>query len=65
MIVAGVALALTAIQNPDGVAGKIAGESGPAMRIAKVRDRLIPSRLGRPGAGPKPMAAGERALLRR
>jgi ABC-type branched-subunit amino acid transport system permease subunit len=41
-IVAGVALAFTAIQNPDGVASEVAGEKGPAPRLVRVRDRLIP-----------------------
>jgi ABC-type branched-subunit amino acid transport system permease subunit len=41
-IVAGVALAFTAIQNPDGVASEVAGEKGPAPRIVRLRDRLIP-----------------------
>jgi ABC-type branched-subunit amino acid transport system permease subunit len=42
MIVAGVALAFTAIQNPDGVASEVAGEKGPAPKIVALRDRLIP-----------------------
>jgi ABC-type branched-subunit amino acid transport system permease subunit len=41
-IVAGVALAFTAIQNPDGVASEVAGEKGPAPLIVKLRDRLLP-----------------------
>jgi ABC-type branched-subunit amino acid transport system permease subunit len=42
-IVAGVALAFTAIQNPDGVASEVAGEKGPAPRIVQLRDRLLPA----------------------
>ena len=44
MIVAGIALAFTAIQNPDGVASEVAGEKGPAPRIVRLRDRLLPRR---------------------
>jgi hypothetical protein len=40
--VAGVALAFTAIKNPDGVASEVAGEKGPAPRIVRLRDRLLP-----------------------
>jgi ABC-type branched-subunit amino acid transport system permease subunit len=42
-IVAGVALAFTAIQNPDGVASELAGEKGLAPRIVRLRDRLLPA----------------------
>ena len=49
MIVAGLALAFTAIQNPDGVASEVAGDKGPAPRIVRLRDRVIPgARRGRP-----------------
>ena len=41
-IVAGVALAFTAIKNPDGVASEVAGEKGPAPRVVRLRDRLLP-----------------------
>jgi ABC-type branched-subunit amino acid transport system permease subunit len=41
-IVAGIALAFTAIQNPDGVASEVAGEKGLAPRIVRLRDRLLP-----------------------
>jgi ABC-type branched-subunit amino acid transport system permease subunit len=41
-IVAGIALAFTAIKNPDGVASEVAGEKGPAPRIVRLRDRLLP-----------------------
>ena len=41
-LVAGIALAFTAIQNPDGVASNLAGESGPGRRVAALRDRLLP-----------------------
>lgn len=43
-LVAGIALAMTAIGNPDGLAGKVAGDSGPARRLAQLRDRLLPTR---------------------
>lgn len=46
-IVAGVALAITAINNPDGLAGKVAGEKGWAVTVARWRDRVFPrSRAG-------------------
>jgi ABC-type branched-subunit amino acid transport system permease subunit len=41
MILAGIALAVTAIQNPDGVASEVAGEKGLAPRIVRLRDRLL------------------------
>ncbi|WP_375478999.1 ABC transporter permease [uncultured Jatrophihabitans sp.] len=44
MIVAGIALAITAIKNPDGVASEVAGEKGLAPRIVRLRDRLLPGR---------------------
>lgn len=47
MIVAGVALAFTAIQNPDGVASAMVGTTGLAPRIVRLRDRVFPVR----GAG--------------
>jgi ABC-type branched-subunit amino acid transport system permease subunit len=40
-IVAGVALAVTAILNPDGVASEVAGEKGLAPRLIRLRDRLL------------------------
>ncbi len=43
-IVAGIALAFTAIQNRDGVASEVAGEKGPAPKLVRLRDRLLPSR---------------------
>lgn len=46
MIIAGVALAITAIQNPNGVAHELAGEKGPARFVVKTRDRLIPQPAG-------------------
>ena len=51
MIVAGVALAFTAIQNPNGVAHEVAGEKGLAPRIVRLRDRVFP----RPGAPRTPV----------
>jgi ABC-type branched-subunit amino acid transport system permease subunit len=41
MLVAGIALAFTAIQNPDGVASEVAGEKGLAPRLTRARDRLL------------------------
>jgi ABC-type branched-subunit amino acid transport system permease subunit len=41
MIVAGVALAVTAIGNPDGVASELAGDKGIAPRIVRLRDRVF------------------------
>lgn len=39
-IVAGIALAFTAIQNPDGVASEVAGEKGPAKLVHRLMERL-------------------------
>ncbi len=39
-IVAGVALVLTAIQNPDGLTSTSTGK-GPAVALAKLRDRAV------------------------
>lgn len=47
MLVAGIALAFTAIQNPDGVASEVAGEKGIAPRIVRLRDRVVPKRHAR------------------
>jgi hypothetical protein len=73
MIVAGVALAFTAIQNPDGVASEVAGEKGLAPRITRLRDRVIPRRHSRTAekrqavvetvAGPTPVSRADRASL--
>jgi ABC-type branched-subunit amino acid transport system permease subunit len=41
-LVAGIALAITAIANPDGVASEVAGEKGPGRFVARLRDRLLP-----------------------
>jgi ABC-type branched-subunit amino acid transport system permease subunit len=50
-IVAGIALALTAIKNPDGVASELASAArGPGRWLGVVRDRVIPARGGRPSA---------------
>ncbi|MEO8262738.1 MAG: branched-chain amino acid ABC transporter permease, partial [Pseudolysinimonas sp.] len=43
MIVAGIALAITAVANPDGLAADIAGEKGPANLIRRLRDRVVPT----------------------
>jgi len=51
-IVAGIALALTAIKNPDGVASELASAArGPGRWLGAVRDRVVPVRAGgRPAA---------------
>lgn len=48
MIVAGVALAVTAIANPNGVASEMVGDKGLAPRIVRLRDRVFPVRAARP-----------------
>jgi hypothetical protein len=51
-IVAGIALALTAIKNPDGVASELASATRrPGRWLGAVRDRVIPLRPGRQAAG--------------
>jgi hypothetical protein len=51
-IVAGLALVLTAVQNPDGITGTSTGK-GPAVALAKLQDRATAEfRRRRPGAGP-------------
>jgi ABC-type branched-subunit amino acid transport system permease subunit len=52
-IVAGVALVLTAVQNPDGLTSTSTGK-GPAVALAKLRDRLTGLRTG----GAKASASG-------
>jgi len=50
-IVAGIALALTAIKNPDGVASELANAArGPGRWLAVLRDRVLPARAGRGSA---------------
>jgi len=44
MFIAGVALALTAVLNPDGVASDLVGDRGLAPRIVRLRDRIFPPR---------------------
>ena len=56
-IVAGIALALTAIKNPDGVASELASSTrGPGRWLGAVRDRVVPVRAGGQPAG-QPAAA--------
>jgi ABC-type branched-subunit amino acid transport system permease subunit len=57
-IVAGLALVLTAVQNPDGITGTATGK-GPAVALAKLRNRAggeyakrLAGRAGSHGAGP-------------
>jgi ABC-type branched-subunit amino acid transport system permease subunit len=52
-IVAGVALVLTAVQNPDGITSTATGK-GPAVALAKLRTRVLASGVGRPGGPPAP-----------
>lgn len=54
MIVAGIALAVTAIGNPNGVASEMAGEKGLALRITKLRDRIFRVRPKEPAAPASP-----------
>jgi ABC-type branched-subunit amino acid transport system permease subunit len=48
-IVAGVALVLTAVQNPDGLTSTATGK-GPAVALMKLRDRFVRLRSGSGGA---------------
>jgi ABC-type branched-subunit amino acid transport system permease subunit len=58
-IVAGLALVLTAVQNPDGITGTSTGK-GPGVALAKLQDRAAGEfRKRRPGAG----AAAERDIV--
>jgi hypothetical protein len=65
-IVAGIALVLTAVQNPDGITSTATGK-GPAVALAKLQDRItgeyrkrMASRVARGAADPGPGAdAGE------
>ena len=55
---AGIALALTAIKNPDGVASELASATrGPGRWLGAVRDRIVPVRWA-PGPGAPAPAAG-------
>jgi hypothetical protein len=46
-IVAGIALAFTAIKNPDGVASELASSAkGPGRWLGGLRDRVLPPRPG-------------------
>ena len=59
-IVAGVALVLTAVQNPDGITSTATGK-GPAVALAKLRDRAAGEyqrRLGARTAAPGPDGPG-------
>jgi hypothetical protein len=57
-IVAGIALALTAIKNPDGVASELASATrGPGRWLGAVRDRIVPVRWA-PGPRASAPAAG-------
>jgi ABC-type branched-subunit amino acid transport system permease subunit len=59
-IVAGIALVLTAVQNPDGITGTATGK-GPAVALAKLQDRIageyrrrLAGRAANRPAGPAP-----------
>jgi len=52
-IVAGLALALTAVQNPDGITGTSTGK-GPAVALAKLQDRAIRAMPGNRSAEEEP-----------
>src|SRR5271168_5105012 len=52
-IVAGIALVLTAVQNPDGVTGTSTGK-GPAVALAKLQDRVIAAYRKQHGTLPPP-----------
>jgi ABC-type branched-subunit amino acid transport system permease subunit len=59
-IVAGIALVLTAVQNPDGITSTSTGK-GPAVAVAKLRDRAVGQyRKRRPG--PRDRAEEETAV---
>ena len=54
-IVAGIALALTAIKNPDGVASELANSAkGPGRWLGGLRDRALPPRRGPASASEAP-----------
>src|SRR6202035_473920 len=55
-IVAGVALVLTAVQNPDGITGTATGK-GPAVALAKLRDRAAGQYARRLATRARPPAA--------
>ena len=58
-IVAGVALVLTAVQNPDGLTSTATGK-GPAVALAKLRDRAVRLAPGGAPARPRRRAPGRR-----
>ena len=61
-IVAGLALALTAVQHPDGITGTATGK-GPAVALASVQDRVAAEfrrRLSGPGEGSQPTVRNQR-----
>jgi hypothetical protein len=60
-IVAGVALVLTAVQNPDGITSTATGK-GPAVALAKLRDRAT-GEYGKRLAGRRAAASGSGAAV--
>jgi ABC-type branched-subunit amino acid transport system permease subunit len=58
-IVAGVALVLTAVQNPDGLTSTATGK-GPAVALMKLRDRFVRLRSGSGGEASGEPGAGNR-----
>src|SRR5579862_5171888 len=59
-IVAGVALVLTAVQNPDGLSSTATGK-GPAVALMKLRDRVLGMRKPAPAAAGNTSTATEPA----
>jgi ABC-type branched-subunit amino acid transport system permease subunit len=61
-IVAGLALVLTAVQNPDGITGTSTGK-GPAVALARLQDRATGEfrrRVSGPGKGNQPTVRNQR-----
>ena len=58
-IVAGVALVLTAVQNPDGLTSTATGK-GPAVALMKLRDRIVRLRSGSGGGAAEDSSAANR-----
>lgn len=50
-LVAGLALTLTAVQNPDGVAGQLLGPRGPVQRLRRLGTRVLPETWSAPRRG--------------
>ncbi len=61
-IVAGLALVLTAVQNPDGLTSTSTGK-GPAVALSRLRDRALSLRAGRSARETAPSAGDGTAAL--